>query len=133
MAAPSAVLMPVRPRAEELMNRPLAPGAAVGAHHGVLDGPPMPQAYVFTAHGGPEVEAFLDLPRPSPGPGQLVVAVRARARNRAVLDAVAERVAAGALRPLVTSTYPLHRAPEALRLVEQGHARGKVVIEVAAG
>ena len=55
----------------------------------------------------------------------------ARARNRAVLDAVAERVAAGTLRPLVTSIYPLHSAPEALRLVEQGHARGKIVIEVA--
>jgi NADPH:quinone reductase-like Zn-dependent oxidoreductase len=55
----------------------------------------------------------------------------ARARNRAVLDAVAEQVATGALRPLVTSTYPLRRAPEALRLVEQGHARGKVVVEVA--
>jgi NADPH:quinone reductase-like Zn-dependent oxidoreductase len=40
----------------------------------------------------------------------------ARARNRAVLDAVAEQVAAGALRPLVTSTYPLYRAAEALRL-----------------
>jgi NADPH:quinone reductase-like Zn-dependent oxidoreductase len=57
----------------------------------------------------------------------------ARARNRAVLDAVAEQVAAGALRPLVTSTYPLDQAPEALRLVEQGHARGKIVIEVAPG
>jgi NADPH:quinone reductase-like Zn-dependent oxidoreductase len=225
----------------------------------------MPKAYVFTAHGGPEVEAFLDLPRPVPGPGQLLAAVRAagvnpadwkrragfrppgapppelpavlggevagagggvgvaaaqlalqaglrvigtasagqkdfvgalgvihiepgpgvagrvraaapggvdaisdlvgvdaleeiasvlhdrsklitaadretagrlgglpvaRARNRAVLDAVAELVVAGTLRPLVTSTYPLQRAPEALRLVERGHARGKIVIEV---
>jgi NADPH:quinone reductase-like Zn-dependent oxidoreductase len=53
-----------------------------------------------------------------------------RARNRVVLDAVAELVAVGKLRPLVTSTYPLQRAPEALRLVEQGHARGKIVIEV---
>jgi NADPH:quinone reductase-like Zn-dependent oxidoreductase len=245
----------------------------------------MPKAYVFTAHGGPEVEAFVDLPRPSPGPGQLLVAVQAagvnpadwkrragfrrpgvpapdaatlpiaaataydginqlglapgttllitgvgggvgvaaaqlalqaglrvigtasrgkkdfvealgviyvepgfgvtgrirlaapggvdaiyglvgadaleevasvlsdrskliiaadretaatlggvpvaRARNRAVLDELAKRVAAGTLRPLVTATYPLDRAPEALRLVEQGHARGKIVIEVA--
>jgi NADPH:quinone reductase-like Zn-dependent oxidoreductase len=56
----------------------------------------------------------------------------ARVRNRVVLDAVAEQVAAGTLRPLVTSTYPLHGAAEALRLVEQGHARGKVVVEVAA-
>jgi NADPH:quinone reductase-like Zn-dependent oxidoreductase len=57
----------------------------------------------------------------------------ARARNQAVLDAVAEQVAAGTLRPLVTSTYPLDQAPEALRLVEHGHANGKIVIEVAPG
>ncbi|WP_420708515.1 zinc-binding dehydrogenase [Streptomyces sp. ERV7] len=38
----------------------------------------------------------------------------------------------GALRPFVTATFPLERAPEALRAVEDGHVRGKVVIEVAA-
>ena len=43
----------------------------------------MPKAYVFTAHGGPEVEAFVDLPRPSPGPGQLLVAVQAAGVNPA--------------------------------------------------
>jgi NADPH:quinone reductase-like Zn-dependent oxidoreductase len=31
----------------------------------------------------------------------------------------------------VTRTFPLDRAGEALRTVEEGHARGKVVIEVA--
>lgn len=54
----------------------------------------------------------------------------ARARNRAVLDAVAQLVVEGVLRPFVTAAFPLERAPEALRLVEEGHARGKVVIEV---
>ncbi len=39
----------------------------------------MPTAYVFTEHGGPEVEAFADLPVPEPGPGQLLIAVRAAA------------------------------------------------------
>ena len=63
----------------------------------------MPEAYGFTAHGGPD----------------------------AVLDAVGEQVAAGMLRPLATCTYPLHRAPEALRLVAQGRARGKTAIEAA--
>ena len=43
----------------------------------------MPKAYVFTAHGGPEMEAFLDLPRPVPGPGQLLAAVRAAGVNPA--------------------------------------------------
>ncbi|MEV6986720.1 alcohol dehydrogenase catalytic domain-containing protein [Sphaerisporangium sp. NPDC051017] len=41
----------------------------------------MPTAYVFTAHGGPEVETFADLPRPVPGPGQVLVAVRAAGVN----------------------------------------------------
>ncbi|MET8244357.1 NADP-dependent oxidoreductase [Streptomyces sp. NPDC005202] len=56
----------------------------------------------------------------------------ARARTAAVLDAVAELVVSGDLDPHVTQTFPLDRAGEALRTVEDGHARGKVVIEVAA-
>ncbi|MFC1413266.1 NADP-dependent oxidoreductase [Streptacidiphilus sp. N1-12] len=54
----------------------------------------------------------------------------ARERTAAVLDAVAELVLDGALRPLVTATFPLDRADAALRAVEEGHARGKIVIEV---
>ncbi|MFF1923624.1 NADP-dependent oxidoreductase [Streptomyces sp. NPDC058221] len=56
----------------------------------------------------------------------------ARARTSAVLDEVAELVVAGALRTHVTRTYPLTEAGEALRAVESGHARGKIVIEVGA-
>ncbi|MGW7258768.1 NADP-dependent oxidoreductase [Streptomyces sp. NPDC054834] len=55
----------------------------------------------------------------------------ARARTAAVLDAVAELVVKGDLDPHVTRTFPLERAEEALRAVEEGHARGKIVIEVA--
>ena len=53
-----------------------------------------------------------------------------RARNAAVLDAVAQLVVDGELDPHVTRTFPLDRAGEALRTVEEGHARGKIVIEV---
>ncbi len=35
------------------------------------------------------------------------------------------------MNPFVTGTFPADRAPEGLRLVEQGHARRKIVIEVA--
>ncbi|MFJ3222210.1 NADP-dependent oxidoreductase [Streptomyces sp. NPDC086783] len=56
----------------------------------------------------------------------------ARARTAAVLDEVARLVTDGSLDPFVTRTFPLDRAGEALRLVEDGHARGKTVIEVAA-
>ncbi|MGW4733000.1 NADP-dependent oxidoreductase [Streptomyces shenzhenensis] len=55
----------------------------------------------------------------------------ARARTTAVLDAVARLVLTGVLDPRVTRTYPLGRAGEALRAVEDGHTRGKIVIEVA--
>lgn len=55
-----------------------------------------------------------------------------RARTAAVLDAVADLVLRGVLDPLVTRTYPLEQAGSALREVEDGHARGKVVIEVGA-
>ncbi|GHI09845.1 NADPH:quinone reductase [Streptomyces cellostaticus] len=56
----------------------------------------------------------------------------ARARTAAVLEAVADLVLRGALNPHVTRTFPLDRAEEALRTVEDGHARGKIVIEVSA-
>ncbi|MEU6126567.1 NADP-dependent oxidoreductase [Streptomyces sp. NPDC047123] len=55
-----------------------------------------------------------------------------RARTAAVLDEIALLAVAGVLRPHVTATYPLERADEALRAVESGHTRGKVVIEVTA-
>lgn len=55
----------------------------------------------------------------------------ARARNSAVLEAVAQLVADGTLKPHVTEVFPLDKADEALRLVEGGHATGKVVLEMA--
>ncbi|MDH6218961.1 NADP-dependent oxidoreductase [Streptomyces pseudovenezuelae] len=54
-----------------------------------------------------------------------------RARTAAVLDDIARLVVAGELDPHVTQAFPLEQAGEALRTVEDGHARGKIVIEVA--
>ncbi|MET7687843.1 NADP-dependent oxidoreductase [Streptomyces sp. NPDC005483] len=54
-----------------------------------------------------------------------------RARNAAVLEEVARLVLDGDLDPHITETFPLDRAGDALRTVEEGHARGKTVIEVA--
>ncbi|MEU4995683.1 NADP-dependent oxidoreductase [Streptomyces sp. NPDC021622] len=56
----------------------------------------------------------------------------ARARTSEILDAVARLAVDGVLRTEVSATYPLDRADEALRAVESGHARGKIVIEVSA-
>ena len=38
---------------------------------------------------------------------------------------------AGKLRPVIDRTYPLSEAPQAIRYLEQGHARGKVVLAVS--
>ncbi|SEN73643.1 NADP-dependent oxidoreductase [Actinacidiphila rubida] len=55
-----------------------------------------------------------------------------RARTTRALEAVVALVAEGALDPFVTRTFPLDQADRALRAVEDGHTRGKVVIEVSA-
>ncbi|WP_327365680.1 NADP-dependent oxidoreductase [Streptomyces sp. NBC_01217] len=55
-----------------------------------------------------------------------------RARTAVVLDEVADLVVTGALRTHVTRTFPLTEAGAALRAVESGHARGKIVIEATA-
>ena len=49
-------------------------------------------------------------------------------RSTAVLSEPARLVAAGRLDPLVTEVRPLDAADEALALVEDGHATGKVVL-----
>jgi NADPH:quinone reductase-like Zn-dependent oxidoreductase len=37
---------------------------------------------------------------------------------------------AGEVTPVIDRTYPLAEVPEAMRYLEEGHARGKVVITV---
>jgi NADPH:quinone reductase-like Zn-dependent oxidoreductase len=39
-------------------------------------------------------------------------------------------IEAGKVTPVIDRTYPLSETPEALRYLEAGHARGKVVITV---
>jgi NADPH:quinone reductase-like Zn-dependent oxidoreductase len=41
-----------------------------------------------------------------------------------------ELIESGKITPVIDRTYPLTEAPEAIRYLEQGHARGKVVITV---
>ncbi|WP_326812661.1 NADP-dependent oxidoreductase [Streptomyces scopuliridis] len=77
------------------------------------------KAYVFTRHGGPEVETFADRPTPSPGPGQLLVAVRA-----AGVNPVDWKLRGGYRRP----GSPPASLPEAL-----GSEAAGVVEEIGAG
>jgi NADPH:quinone reductase-like Zn-dependent oxidoreductase len=48
--------------------------------------------------------------------------------NSADLAAIAELMAAGKLTPVIDRRYGLNDVPEAIRYLEAGHARGKVVI-----
>ncbi len=48
--------------------------------------------------------------------------------NRADLDTVEHLLEAGKLTPVIDRRYPLSQVAEAIRYLEQGHARGKVVI-----
>jgi NADPH:quinone reductase-like Zn-dependent oxidoreductase len=46
------------------------------------------------------------------------------------LDLLRELPATGRVTPVIDRSYPLGEAPEAMRYLEEGHARGKVVINV---
>jgi NADPH:quinone reductase-like Zn-dependent oxidoreductase len=46
------------------------------------------------------------------------------------LDYLSELVMNGTITPVIDRTYPLDEAPEALRYLGEGHARGKVIITV---
>ncbi len=52
---------------------------------------------------------------------------KAKAEDLVVLK---ELIEAGKLTPVIDTTYPLSEVPEAIRHLEEGHARGKVVITV---
>jgi len=50
--------------------------------------------------------------------------------NHKDLEVLTSMVEAGTLRPVIDSTYPLPETPAALRHIESGHARGKVVVVI---
>ncbi len=54
-----------------------------------------------------------------------------RVRSRAVLETLAAWVADGTLHPQVTEIFAFAQASDALKLVERGHARGKVVVSIS--
>jgi NADPH:quinone reductase-like Zn-dependent oxidoreductase len=51
--------------------------------------------------------------------------------NLADLEVLKGLVEDGKIRPVIDRTYPLAETPAALRHIEAGHARGKVVVSVA--
>jgi len=65
----------------------------------------------------------------SPAVSQRMVFFLAR-QNKADLAVLRELVEAGKMTPVIDWTYPLGEVAEAIRYLETGHARGKVVITV---
>ncbi len=50
--------------------------------------------------------------------------------NKKDMTILADLMQSGKVTPVIDRTYKLSDVPEALRYLEQGHARGKVVIAV---
>lgn len=60
---------------------------------------------------------------------QKLVGVLAK-RSKADLEILRELLANGLVKPVIDRTYSLAEVPEAIRYLEEGHARGKVVVRV---
>ena len=65
----------------------------------------------------------------SPFVGQKLVTFIAK-ENHEDMIILKELIESGKLTPVIDRTYPLAEVPEAIRYLEEGHARGKVVITV---
>ena len=61
--------------------------------------------------------------------GQKLVMMGAKITNED-LNTLRELMKAGKLRPVIDRRYRLDEVPEAIRSLEQGHARGKIVVTV---
>jgi NADPH:quinone reductase-like Zn-dependent oxidoreductase len=51
--------------------------------------------------------------------------------HHADIDRLARLVEAGELTPIIDKSYPMDQAPDAMRHLENGQARGKIVITIA--
>ncbi len=58
------------------------------------------------------------------------LAVFVTKENGTDLATLAGMIEAGQVRPVIDRTYPLAEASEALRYLEAGHARGKIILAV---
>jgi NADPH:quinone reductase-like Zn-dependent oxidoreductase len=63
--------------------------------------------------------------------GTLRVVPVADRPNGPDLETLASMIEEGAVTPVIDRTYPLSQTPEAMRYLETGHPKGKVVVTVA--
>jgi NADPH:quinone reductase-like Zn-dependent oxidoreductase len=92
--------------------------------------------YVMIGGGGPNEQGLIGpLANPikamllSPFVSQKMGMMMADA-NQKDLTVLADMMHSGKIKPVIDRTYKLDQVPDAIRYVEQGHARGKVVITV---
>jgi NADPH:quinone reductase-like Zn-dependent oxidoreductase len=63
--------------------------------------------------------------------GSKKIRVLSAKQNRQDLDFIARLVIEGSIIPVIDRIYPLSETSQAIRYLGQGHARGKVIIQVA--
>jgi NADPH:quinone reductase-like Zn-dependent oxidoreductase len=92
--------------------------------------------YVMIGGGGPNEQGLIGpLANPikamllSPFVGQKMGMMMADA-NQKDLTVLADMMQSGKVKPVIDRTYKLSEVPQAIRYLEEGHARGKVIITV---
>ena len=85
-------------------------GTAGGPWVGTL--PRMGQAALTSPFVSQRIRTFLSIPNP------------------ADLQALTDLVTSGQVRPVISATYPLEQAAEAMRVVASGHTSGKIAISI---
>ena len=115
------------------------------------------KANVYTEYGSPDVLRFIDVEKPAPAHDEVLVRVRAASVNAldwhlmrgkpwfarlgrrrftsfvaritlADLESLKDLLEARTIVPVIHRRYPLSEAADAIRYLETGHARGKVVV-----
>jgi NADPH:quinone reductase-like Zn-dependent oxidoreductase len=99
------------------LNRDGTLAAVGGSQHGGLLGP-----------GGVGIRGAVV----SPLVGQRLRSVAGKA-NGADLEALATMIRSGQVAPVIDRIYPLSQTPDAMRYLENGHPKGKVVVSLTAG
>jgi NADPH:quinone reductase-like Zn-dependent oxidoreductase len=87
--------------------------------------------FFMTGGAGKQMaEAILLGPWKSMGSGKRLGFVTMKS-DLADLEFLRDRLADGSVRSVIDRRYPFDKVPEALACLEEGHARGKIVIQVA--
>ncbi len=87
--------------------------------------------YVMTGGSGAQVLQAMTLGPIMSMTGSKKLGYLSMKQNKEDLVFVKELLEDGEITPIIDRTYPLNEIPEAIRYLEEGHAKGKVVITVS--